>query len=182
MLTRFEALLLLLNHRVRGHGDNGQSSQAGGLSQKPGRCDASGAFAQMPQMDGFTATRLLRARPQLQGLPIIAMTAHAMVEEQQQCFEAGMNGHVSKPIDPDALFTTLMRWVKPRKGQAVETEARTAIALEDTALPEMEGVDVAAGLRRVAGNKRLYLDLLARFAAQQANAGAQIAAAIESGD
>ena len=137
---------------------------------------------QMPQMDGFTATRLLRARPQLQGLPIIAMTAHAMVEEQQQCFEAGMNGHVSKPIDPDALFTTLMRWVKPRKGQAVETEARTAIALEDTALPEMEGVDVAAGLRRVAGNKRLYLDLLARFAAQQANAGAQIAAAIESGD
>ncbi len=137
---------------------------------------------QMPQMDGFTATRLLRARPQLQALPIIAMTAHAMVEEQQQCLEAGMNGHVSKPIDPDALFTTLMHWSKPRKVQAGGAQACSAREPEDGALPEMEGVDVAGGLRRVAGNKRLYLDLLARFAAQQANAGAQIAAAFESGD
>ena len=67
---------------------------------------------QMPEMDGFTATRLLRAKPELHGLPIIAMTAHALVEERQRCLEAGMNDHVSKPIDPDALFATLMRWAK----------------------------------------------------------------------
>ena len=72
----------------------------------------------MPEMDGFTATRLLRAEPQLQELPIIAMTAHALVEERQRCLEAGMNDHVSKPIDPDALFATLMRWAKPRQVQA----------------------------------------------------------------
>ena len=72
---------------------------------------------QMPEMDGFTATRLLRAKPGLRALPIIAMTAHALVEERQRCLEAGMNDHVSKPIDPDALFATLMRWVKPRQGK-----------------------------------------------------------------
>jgi two-component system sensor histidine kinase/response regulator len=137
---------------------------------------------QMPEMDGFTATRLLRARPQLQGLPIIAMTAHALVEEQERCREVGMSDHVSKPIDPDALFTTLMRWSKPRKVQDAPTEARPVRAAEDSAIPQMEGVDVAGGLKRVAGNKRLYRDLLVQFAAQQANAGAQIEAAFESGD
>jgi two-component system sensor histidine kinase/response regulator len=68
---------------------------------------------QMPVMDGLTATKLLRSKPYLQKLPIIAMTAHALVEERQRCLDAGMNDHVSKPIDPDVLFATLMRWAKP---------------------------------------------------------------------
>ncbi len=59
---------------------------------------------QMPEMDGHTATRLLRADPRFNDLPIVAMTAHALVEERQRCLEAGMNDHVTKPIDPDALF------------------------------------------------------------------------------
>jgi len=137
---------------------------------------------QMPQMDGYTATRLLRSQPHLRGLPIIAMTAHAMVEEQQQCLEAGMSDHVSKPIDPDALFTTLMRWSKPPKTQTTGTEARRTSAAEDTTLPEIDGVDVAGGLRRVAGNKRLYRNLLVQFAAKQGDAHRQISAAIDSGD
>ncbi|HTP34420.1 MAG TPA: response regulator, partial [Candidatus Acidoferrales bacterium] len=65
---------------------------------------------QMPEMDGFTATRLLRADPRFKDLPIIAMTAHALVEERQRCLEAGMNDHVTKPIEPDALFAALKRW------------------------------------------------------------------------
>ena len=68
---------------------------------------------QMPEMDGYTATRLLRADPRFKDLPIIAMTAHALVEERQRCLEAGMNDHVTKPIDPDALFAALKRWAKP---------------------------------------------------------------------
>ena len=67
---------------------------------------------QMPEMDGFTATKLLRRDARLQKFPIIAMTAHALVEERQRCLDAGMNDHVSKPIDPDNLFSTLMRWAK----------------------------------------------------------------------
>jgi two-component system, sensor histidine kinase and response regulator len=137
---------------------------------------------QMPEMDGFTATRLLRAEPQLQELPIIAMTAHALVEERQRCLEAGMNDHVSKPIDPDALFATLMRWVKPRQVPTAGVAARPAKPADDIILPEIAGVDVESGLRRVAGNKRLYRELLVQFAAKQSDVDSQISAAIENGD
>jgi two-component system sensor histidine kinase/response regulator len=137
---------------------------------------------QMPEMDGFTATRCLRARPELHGLPIIAMTAHALVEERERCLEAGMSDHVSKPIDPDALFATLMRWAKPRRVQATRTEGRPTTGVDDAMLPEIEGIDAAGGVRRVAGNVRLYHDLVVQFAAQQADAGLQIGAALESGD
>ena len=137
---------------------------------------------QMPEMDGFTASRLLRDRTQLQGLPIIAMTAHALVEERQRCLEAGMNDHVSKPIDPDALFATLIRWAKPRQVHAAGTQARPPKAAEECTLPEIEGVDVAGGLKRVVGNKRLYRDLLLQFAAKQSDVDSQILAAIGSGD
>jgi len=137
---------------------------------------------QMPDMDGFTATRHIRAQPRLEGLPIIAMTAHALVEERQRCLEAGMNDHVSKPIDPDALFATLIRWAKPKRSQAVGIETGPARGTDDVILPDIRGVDVAGGLKRVAGNKRLYLNLLAQFAGKQGSAGERIAAALESGD
>jgi CheY-like chemotaxis protein len=137
---------------------------------------------QMPEMDGFTATRLLRAQPRLQALPIIAMTAHALVEERQRCLDAGMNDHVSKPIDPDALFATLLRWTKPRQMREGAIASTPVETVEEMTFPEIDGVDVAGGLKRVAGNKRLYRDLLQQFAAKQANAGSQISAAIKSGD
>ena len=137
---------------------------------------------QMPEMDGFTATRLLRAEPRFQSLPIVAMTAHAMVEERQRCLEAGMNDHVGKPIDPDALFATLMRWARPGQVQAAESGTRAAKPPEDVIFPDIDGVDVAGALKRVAGNKGLYRDLLMQFAAQQAEMNSRISAAIERGD
>jgi len=139
---------------------------------------------QMPEMDGFTATRLLRSDPRLRKFPIIAMTAHALVEERQRCLDAGMNDHVSKPIDPDNLFATLLRWAKPRPKQAVESQAPVAStrAPDEVALPEISGVKVADGLNRVAGNRRLYRDLLGQFAAKQGNAAAEISIALEKGD
>jgi two-component system, sensor histidine kinase and response regulator len=136
---------------------------------------------QMPDMDGFTATRHIRTQPRLQSVPIIAMTAHALVEERQRCLDAGMNDHVSKPIDPDALFATLTRWAKPRQVPAAKTEARPTRAAA-VVIPEIDGVDVREGLTRAAGNRRLYRDLLIRFAKDHRNVGAQIAAALESGD
>ena len=139
---------------------------------------------QMPEMDGFTATRLLRSDPRLQKLPIIAMTAHALVEERQRCLDAGMNDHVSKPIDPDNLFSTLLRWAKPRPKQAVESQASFSPikASDEVVLPEIAGINLADGLKRVAGNRRLYRDLLGQFAAKQGDAAAQISTALESGD
>jgi CheY-like chemotaxis protein/HPt (histidine-containing phosphotransfer) domain-containing protein len=137
---------------------------------------------QMPEMDGHTATRLLRADARFADLPILAMTAHALTEERQRCLDSGMNDHVSKPIDPDALFATLTRWVKRREGAAPTLPARTRDAADDVALPEIDGVDVAGGLKRVAGNRRLYRSLLEQFAEKQAGVAAQIAGALEHGD
>lgn len=140
---------------------------------------------QMPEMDGYTATKLIRAQSRLDGLPIIAMTAHALVEERQKCLDAGMCDHVTKPIDPDALLAVLLRWATPHpEALAAEfrTEIRPTAAVDEIALPEIEGVDLEGGLKRVAGNKRLYRDLLLQFAAKQADAPAQISKAIESGD
>ncbi len=137
---------------------------------------------QMPEMDGFTATRLIRAQPRLQSLPILAMTAHALVEERQNCLDAGMNDHVTKPIDPDALLGTLLRWAKPRGATAEGAIARPPRAVDEITLPAIAGVDVAGGIKRVAGNQRLYRNLLLQFAAKQAEAPAQIYAAIDSGD
>jgi signal transduction histidine kinase/CheY-like chemotaxis protein len=144
---------------------------------------------QMPEMDGFTAAQLLRRDPRLQQLPIIAMTAHVLAEERQRCLDAGMNDHVSKPIDPDVLFSTLMRWAKPKPRLGVEsqatplhtgtTQAKTA---DETTLPEIAGINLADGLRRLAGNRRLYRDLLEQFVAKESGAAAQISAALENGD
>jgi signal transduction histidine kinase/CheY-like chemotaxis protein/HPt (histidine-containing phosphotransfer) domain-containing protein len=137
---------------------------------------------QMPEMDGITATKLLRRDPRLQKFPIIAMTAHALVEERQRCLDAGMNDHVSKPIDPDALFSTLLRWAKPRPKQTPEPQPPLAKTGDEVTLPEIAGIHMSDGLKRVAGNKRLYRDLLMQFAAKQGNAAAEISAAIASGD
>jgi PAS domain S-box-containing protein len=137
---------------------------------------------QMPEMDGFTATRLVRAQPHLQKVPIIAMTAHVMADEAQRCLEAGMNDHVGKPIDPEALLATLARWTRKQPREAVNLASRSTGAGDEIVLPELAGVDVAAGLKRTAGNKRLYRDLLAQFPARHEFTGSGIKEALESGD
>ena len=69
---------------------------------------------QMPVMDGHEATRRNRALPEVQtDLPIVAMTAHAMRDDSAKSLAAGMNDHITKPIDPDVLVTTLLRWLNP---------------------------------------------------------------------
>jgi len=74
---------------------------------------------QMPVMDGYAATRALRQRPGLQALPVIAMTANAMVHDREHALEAGMNDHVAKPVRPEELFATLARWVQVGPGRAL---------------------------------------------------------------
>ena len=67
---------------------------------------------QMPEMDGFEATRAIRATPGFRLLPIIALTAHGMVGDREKCLKAGMNDHISKPIDPTALAEIASRWCR----------------------------------------------------------------------
>ena len=136
---------------------------------------------QMPEMDGITATKILRSHPGLQKFPIIAMTAHALVEERERCIDAGMNDHVSKPIDPEVLFATLLRWAKPQPKRTIEPQATPIRTADEIVLPEIAGINVTDGLRRVAGNRRLYRDLLMQFATKS-DPASEIAAALKSGD
>jgi len=139
---------------------------------------------QMPEMDGYQATRKIRSDPRFASFPIIAMTAHATIEERQKCLDAGMNGHVSKPVDPSSLFDTLERFVSPAmKGRAVPPQAPApAVVADGDALPEVPGLNTAEGLMRVAGNKKLYRKLLLQFSTTEADAAQRIAAALTEKD
>ena len=70
----------------------------------------------MPIMDGFQATAQIRRNPRLKDLPIVAMTAQALSGDREKSLEAGMNDHITKPIDPDRLFAALVKWIPPQKG------------------------------------------------------------------
>ncbi|WP_326538837.1 ATP-binding protein [Pseudorhodoferax sp.] len=143
---------------------------------------------QMPEMDGLQATRALRQIDSLRSLPIIAMTANAMQSDQQRCREAGMVDFVSKPIDPDALWQVLLRWLPERQGPqppapaAPVTAPLPAGAALHQRLAGVAGFDVQAGLRRVMGREDLYLSLLHRFTSSYAEDLAQLRAAVAAGD
>src|SRR5262249_4319097 len=138
---------------------------------------------QMPEMDGIQATANLRADRRFAALPIIAMTAHATLEERRRCLAAGMNDPVAKPIDPEVLFDTLGHYYRPpAEPEATASRPTGTPAVYSEALPSVEGLDTADGLMRVAGNRRLHLKLLRQFVEQQAQAPTNIAAALTAGD
>jgi HPt (histidine-containing phosphotransfer) domain-containing protein len=137
---------------------------------------------QMPVMDGIAATQAIRSNPRFRTLPIVAMTANAMEGDREKCIQAGMNDHVSKPIDPDHLYAAVKRWVKPRHAQQSEPLPKATTAAPTEALPNIEGVDLSDGLRRVGGNERLYRELLVKFASKNGDVDVQISGALLSGD
>ena len=120
---------------------------------------------QMPQMDGFEATQVIRESLGMKDIPIIAMTANAMAEDREKCLDVGMNDHVPKPIDPDQLFAALTKWVSKQSVPVKKTSQRKPIkgSLDEIELPEIVGVDQTLGLRSVSGNKKLYRKLLNDF-------------------
>jgi CheY-like chemotaxis protein len=145
----------------------------------------------MPVMDGYTATREIRKDERFKELPIIAMTAHAMSGDEDKSLEAGMNGHVAKPIDPDQLFSTLQKWIKPSEKRVqiqqpevpVERpESDKAVPAEDELPESLPGFDLTDGLKRLQGNKTLYLKLLLNFAMDYDEAANEIRQALDAGD
>jgi two-component system sensor histidine kinase/response regulator len=136
---------------------------------------------QMPEMDGYQAATKIRAIPLLAELPIIALTAHALSEERERCLAAGMRAHISKPIDPDALYRTLLQYCSPNKGRFSSSQDRQLSRRVDP-LFDISGVDTADGLRRVAGNARLYRSLLAQFADQRAEVAGEMQTALDLAD
>ncbi len=159
--------------------ENGQIALA---KVKTGAYDVVLMDMQMPVMDGVTATREIRRDPRFAALPVVAMTANARQDDRERCMAAGMNDHVAKPIEPDELWNTLLKWIRPRvsTAAAAATPAPTSAALELPAA--LSGVDMVAGQRRALGKPALYLSLLRKFEAGQRSAVADMRQALEKDD
>jgi len=138
---------------------------------------------QMPVMDGYEATRAIRKEKRFSNLPIVAMTANAMQGDREKCIDCGMNDHVSKPINTKELFSALLKWVSPQEATDTETPiTKASTEKEDEVLPELDGVDITAGLTIVGGNKTLYRKLLIRFHRDNSNSFSDIKKALDAGD
>lgn len=150
---------------------------------------------QMPEMDGYAATRAIRNLPSGKSLPIVAMTAHAMPEERERCLKEGMNDHVAKPFDAADLLAKLAKYVKVRpladaapKGKAEpgKKAAKTApLKKESTTeigLPEsLPGLAVRAAIARLQLNEKAYLKILGGFRDKFADSAGRIAKKMADG-
>ncbi|HKX41647.1 MAG TPA: response regulator [Burkholderiaceae bacterium] len=138
---------------------------------------------QMPVMDGYAATRALRRQPHLETLPVIAMTANAMVGDREKVLAAGMNDHIAKPIKVDEAFATIARWVRPAvRDVPVPSFAGNTGQQPPDPLAELPGIDVQSGLDGLNGNRELYAHLLCMFRDSEGDFPARFGAALAAGD
>ncbi len=152
------------------------------------RYDAVLMDCQMPVMDGYEATRVIRGDPQHASLPIIAMTANVLAGEAEKCREAGMDDHVGKPINLNQLFSTLVRHVRAGGGEAAAPLAPRGAPRADGAsasqvrLENVPGLNLADSLDRMGGREDVLLRLLGKFRNGQRDAPQQLQEAAEAGD
>lgn len=114
---------------------------------------------QMPVMGGRAATQEIRKMDGCKQVPIVAMTADAMVSVREECLSAGMNDFISKPINPNNLLETIEKWISPNRKAPVLNHKRNHIAESDT----NQAIDFRKGLSFLGDNKSLYLELLDMF-------------------
>ena len=165
----------------------------GGMGKSEGgmRNGETGLKAESSKLKAEDRTQASNLQPPTSNIPIIAMTAHAMAGDEQKSLQAGMNGHVTKPIDPEQLFATLLKWIKPVAERAAGQDPPVhdtppepdQAALGKDELPDsLPGFDLAAGLQRLMGNKRLYRKLLVDFGTKYTETAREIRGAIDAND
>lgn len=135
---------------------------------------------QMPVMDGITATKEIRKFSQFGQLPIVAMTANAMDGDRQRCLNAGMNDHISKPVEPDNLWEVLLKWVNIR--QYVNNTlpvTSSSVHYADDDLLVLKSVSALDGIRRFGGKVKSYRKQLQRFSTNYQGAVAELKGLIE---
>ncbi|MET0066941.1 MAG: response regulator [Candidatus Thiodiazotropha sp.] len=124
---------------------------------------------QMPIMDGYEATRAIRAQPRFAGLPVIAMTANVMNDDIREALETGMNDHIAKPIHVQTMLDTLVKWLSPKErlpGGEASPPTEIPAAME---IPETRHFNLARGLRGMGGDMQVYKRLLGKFIENQRN-------------
>lgn len=137
---------------------------------------------QMPVMDGFDATRAIRKEDRFADLPILAMTANAMVKDLEKCHSVGMNDHISKPINPMDMFKVIARWTKPSERKII-TKPLDILSMEnDPETLDLPGFDVPNALARAGGTIQSYRKILAKVLDSQANTLDVIWESLETGD
>ncbi|PCI80785.1 MAG: hypothetical protein COB20_02715 [SAR86 cluster bacterium] len=123
---------------------------------------------QMPIMDGYTAAQAIRNLNGFAELPIIAMTANVMASDIEKAQKAGMNDHISKPINIVEMFSTMAKWITP--SEPLDSNEENLLSEENgESLPEITGIDINAGLDRVQGDQKLYRKLLRKFRDSEQN-------------
>lgn len=136
---------------------------------------------QMPVMDGYTACARIRQNPHYQHLPIIALTANVSQAEKDRCREVGMNDHLAKPIEPERLFASLLKWVAP--GFPDNTpEAGQPVVPVQAELPSFPGINAGPVIQRMRGNVLAYRRLLGIFCQQFRDSAGVLREALDAGD
>ena len=141
---------------------------------------------QMPVMGGLEATKCIRENPRFSSLPIVAMTAQAMSGDREKCIEAGMDDYITKPIDVNELFSTLIKWIKPKGSKVTDTYTSEnrfqtdEMRSEEAQLPTLPGIDIKSGLIRVGNNMELYKKLLIKFRNDYSNSFNETKAALDN--
>ena len=152
-------------------------------------CDLVLLDLDMPVMDGWECARRIHADPRWRDLPLLAMTAHALQQERERCFALGMQDHITKPIDPQHLYSRLQHWggrlaraqedAVPASVPAPPSPQRQPLPGPTAELMErLPGFDVARALKRVGGNVDLYRRLLGSLVQTQADADLRLAQAL----
>jgi PAS domain S-box-containing protein len=158
--------------------DNGEEA----LQQlaQAGPFDAVLMDCQMPVMDGYTATRELRANPSWRSLPVIAMTASALAEDRDRALASGMNAHITKPIDVELMLRTMADWIGAGATAATTTAPGSAGATVHQA-PVATAIDTADGLKRCLGKLDLYQRVLRAFRDAESPFAVEVRAALRDG-
>lgn len=140
---------------------------------------------QMPVMDGIEATVKIRENEEFKDMPIIAMTANAMEKDKERCKIAGMNDHISKPIDPKNLFAVMRKWMKESKQDKKIEGAffnHEYCDCTDSLQIDIDGLDVNDGCNRVMGKQDVYMRILKNFVSEHEESITEIETAIGQGN
>jgi two-component system sensor histidine kinase/response regulator len=140
---------------------------------------------QMPVMDGIAATLELRRTPGLAELPVVAMTANVQPADRQRCLDSGMNDFLAKPIEPDQLWQTLLKWIPARHApmpMPAAVSSAGAVSPAPTFDPGIPGIDSGPALRRMLGSTELYLATLRKFCKFQEHTSETMRIALDADD